>query len=228
MKTLSIIIPVYNEENTIKLILKRVVSVSLPGWKKEIIVVDDHSTDGTKEILKRLERQVSVYYKSKNEGKGSAVTVGLAKATGEVILIQDADLEYNPEDYIKLLTPFSDSGIQVVYGSRVLGAHSATKFVYALGNRFITVLTDFLYNTNISDSETGYKVFRRTILSSMTFRSKRFDFDQEFTAKVLKGGYTILEVPISYIRRTHKEGKKLTWRDGIRAIAALLRFRVTD
>lgn len=228
MKTLSIIVPVYNEERTIDILIKRIIAVSLPDWKKEIIVVDDHSTDKTKEVLSRWEKKIQVYYKTTNEGKGSAVALGFSKVTGEVILIQDADLEYNPQDYKMLLAPFADPTIHVVYGSRVLGPHSTTKFVYALGNRFITLLTDFLYNTNLSDSETGYKVFRKGVLKGMVIHSKRFDFDQEFTAKVLKRGYIILEVPISYIRRTHNEGKKLTWSDGILAIIALVRYRITD
>jgi glycosyltransferase involved in cell wall biosynthesis len=228
MKTLSIIVPVYNEVATIDTILKRVTATRVPGWKKEIIVVDDGSTDGTREHLAKWRNRCRVQYKTRNEGKGSAIIAGLPFVSGDIVLIQDADLEYNPTDYLALLKPFDNPSVDVVYGSRFLGPHLSTQFVYAMGNRFITFITDFLYNTNISDSETGYKVFRRSVISGLLFHSKRFNFDQEFTAKILKRNYRILEVPISYIGRGFCDGKKLTWKDGIVAIIALLRYRVMD
>ncbi|MBU1327482.1 glycosyltransferase family 2 protein [Patescibacteria group bacterium] len=227
MNTLSVIIPVYNEEKTIGEILLRVTRLRLSGWTKEIIVIDDGSTDKTRLLLEKWEKKVTVIYKKKNEGKGSAVSIGLSKATGEIILIQDADLEYSPEDYPALLTPFENSKINIVYGSRFLGPHLSTMFLYALGNKFVTFVTNILYNTNITDMETGYKVFRREILEKIIpIKAKSFDFEPEFTAKVLRFGYQIYEVPISYFGRKFSEGKKLTWRDGVQALWILLKYRL--
>ncbi len=172
--------------------------------------------------MKRWEKKVQIIYKEKNEGKGSAVAIGLTKATGDVILIQDADLEYDPKDYPNLLDPFKDPRINVVYGSRFLGSHLSTMYFYALGNKFVTFITNILYNTNITDMETGYKVFRRSVVDGIKIEAKRFDFEPEITAKVLKAGYQIYEVPISYFGRKFSEGKKLTWRDGIVALGTLL------
>lgn len=226
MKKLSIIIPVYNESATIQTLLTRVWNESVVGWKKEIIVVDDGSTDGTRDILKPWERKVTILYKKQNKGKGSAVTTGLASATGDIVLIQDADLEYSPSDYKVLLAPFDNPRINVVYGSRFLGPHLSTMIVYELGNKFVTMVTNILYNTNITDMETGYKVFRRNVLDGITIRAKRFDFEPEFTAKVLSAGHQILEVPISYYGRKFSEGKKLTWKDGVAALWTLIKLRV--
>jgi len=228
MKTVSIIIPVYNEQEFIDELLKRVFASQIPRWKKEIIVVDDGSTDKTKQILRPWIKKITLITKKKNEGKGSAVSLGFLHAHGDVILIQDADLEYNPRDYAALLTPFDSEEINIVYGSRFLGPHMSTKFVYAQGNKFITFITSLLYNTNVTDSETGYKVFRRSVIQDFVFSSQGFNFDQEFTAKVLKRGNRILEVPISYFGRTFKEGKKLTWKDGVVALYTLLKYRLTD
>jgi len=225
MKKLSIIIPVYNEVHTIDEILNRVIQVSLPGWNKQIIVVDDGSTDGTRKKLSQWEKKVIVIYKKKNEGKGSAVTIGLSKATGEYILFQDADLEYDPKDYAVLLEPFTNEQVDVVYGSRFLGPHLSTMFVYAQGNKFVTLVSNILYNANITDMETGFKVFRCAVLSGIKLESKRFDMEPEITAKVLKKGYQIYEVPISYFGRKFSEGKKLTWRDGIVAFWTLIKYR---
>lgn len=225
MKKLSIIIPVYNESATINEILHRVTEVLLPGWSKQIIVVDDGSTDGTKKKLVAWEKKVRVIYKKKNEGKGSAVTVGLQKATGDVILFQDADLEYDPKDYVVLLAPFEKTQVDVVYGSRFLGPHLSTMFVYAQGNKFVTLICNILYNANITDMETGFKVFRKTILSEIKLQSRRFDMEPEITAKVLKKGCQIYEVPIAYYGRKFSEGKKLTWRDGIVAFFTLIKYR---
>lgn len=225
MKKLSIIIPVFNESATIDEIIRRVMQVSLPGWNKQIIVVDDGSTDGTKKRLAAWENKVTVIYKKKNEGKGSAVTIGLGKADGDYILFQDADLEYDPKDYPVLLEPFNNEQVDVVYGSRFLGPHLSTMFVYAQGNKFVTLVSNILFNANITDMETGFKVFRKTVLSGMTLESKRFDMEPEITAKVLKKGYQIYEVPISYFGRKFSEGKKLTWRDGIVAFWTLIKYR---
>ncbi len=226
MKLLTIIIPVYNEAATIGTILSRVNEQNVPGWKKEIIVVDDGSTDGTKDVLKKWEKKIQVLYQKQNAGKGSAVTRGLSEARGDAVLIQDADLEYSPKDYAALLAPFVHSNVSVVYGSRFLGTHLSTMFLYALGNKFVTLLTNILYNTNITDMETGYKVFRRNVLDGITIRARRFDFEPEFTAKVLKAGHQILEVPISYYGRKFSEGKKLTWKDGIVAVWTIIKCKI--
>lgn len=225
MKKISIIIPVYNEAATIDEVLAAVHKKSLIGWKKELIVVDDGSTDGTKEILKKWEDTYRVYYQPKNQGKGAALQVGMKKCTGDIILIQDADLEYSPNNYDVLLTPFEDERVNVVYGSRFLGAHLSTLFVYELGNKFVTLVTNVLYNTNITDMETGYKVFRKKVLSGIPLKAKRFDVEPEITVKVLKAGYQIYEVPITYFGRKFSEGKKLTWRDGIMALWTLIKLR---
>lgn len=228
MKVLSIIIPVYNEVETVGEVLKRVFAVPIPGWQKQVIVVDDGSTDRTKESLVKWQKKAMVILQPVNQGKGSAVTTGISHAIGDVILIQDADLEYHPLDYGKLLEPFADSRVTVVYGSRFLGAHLSTMYLYALGNKFVTWVTNVLFNTNITDMETGYKVFRRTVLDGMTIRARRFDFEPEFTAKILKSGHQIYEVPISYFGRKFSEGKKLTWRDGIVALGTLIAIRFTE
>lgn len=214
--------PVYNEVRSIDKILSTVLSRQLNDWKKQVIVVDDGSTDGTREKLARWEKRCTVMYLPVNQGKGAALVKGFTAATGDIILIQDADLEYNPEDYATLLQPFNDERVNVVYGSRFLGSHLSTMYVYMIGNKFVTLMTNLLYNTNITDMETGYKVFRRTVLDAITIRAKRFDFEPEFTAKILKIGYQIYEVPISYHGRKFSEGKKLTWRDGIVALCTLL------
>lgn len=226
--TLSIIIPVYNEEDTIDEILKRVQSVKLDGYKKEIIVVDDGSRDGTRSALKIWEKRVQVIYKTKNEGKGSALSEGIKRATGDIILIQDADLEYSPDDYPMLLEPFKNTHVDVVYGSRFLGPHLSTMFVYAQGNKFVTFVTNILFNTNITDMETGYKVFRKKVLEGITIHAKRFDVEPELTVKALKRGYQIYEVPISYYGRRFSEGKKLTWVDGVIALWTLIKYRFVD
>ncbi len=227
MKILSIIIPVYNEQSTIGETLKRVWAAKIPGFTKEIIVVDDGSTDKTREIISRWQSKVILVFQSQNQGKGAAVMAGVARATGTVILLQDADLEYSPSDYPKLLEPFADPRVTVVYGSRFLGPHLSTMYLYAIGNKFVTWVTNVLFNTNITDMETGYKVFRRSVIDGITIHARRFDFEPEFTAKVLKSGHQIYEVPISYFGRKFSEGKKLTWRDGVIALGTLLYQRLT-
>lgn len=228
MKELSIIIPVYNEEATVEELLRRVFSFHLNGWKKQVIIIDDGSTDKTRNILATWKKKATVIFQVKNQGKGAAISAGLKRATGDVILIQDADLEYNPLDYPVLITPFSDSRLTVVYGSRFLGPHLSTMYLYAIGNKFVTWVTNILYNTNITDMETGYKVFRRSVTDGMNIQAKRFDFEPEFTAKILKSGHQIYEVPISYFGRKFSEGKKLTWRDGIIALVTLIKLRIID
>lgn len=226
MKTLSIIVPVFNEEKTIEEVLRRVFETKLPEWKKQVIVVDDGSTDGTKEALGLWKKRCTVLTFPRNCGKGAGVTEGLRHAKGDIILIQDADLEYSPADYPALLAPFEDPRVQVVYGSRFLGPHLSTMFVYALGNKFVTLVTNLLFNTNITDMETGYKIFRRSVIARIApLKARRFDFEPEFTAKVLLAGYQIYEVPISYYGRKFEEGKKLTWKDGVIAFWTLLRLR---
>lgn len=225
MKIVSIVIPVFNEVETVQILLRRVFDQPLPGWKKEIIVIDDGSTDDTRKKLAAWQKKCRILFQPKNQGKGAAVRAGLGGATGDIILVQDADLEYNPADYPTLLAPFADSRVNVVYGSRFLGPHLSTMFLYALGNKFVTFVTNLLFNSNITDMETGYKAFRRELLSKVKLRANRFDIEPEFTAQVLKAGYQIYEVPISYYGRKFSEGKKLTWRDGVIALLVLLRER---
>lgn len=199
--------------------------MELSDWKKEVIIVDDGSTDETQSILKRWEKKSTIIRMPKNQGKGAAVTAGFRVATGEIILIQDADLEYSPTDYPVLLAPFENPRVYAVYGSRFLGSHLSTMFVYALGNKFVTLITNILYNTTITDMETGYKVFRSDAVKNLHIKAKRFDFEPEVTAKILRSGYQIYEVPISYFGRKFEEGKKLTWRDGIIALVTLFQYR---
>lgn len=228
MPTVSVIIPIYNEEHTVSTVLTRVFRAKLPGWTKEVIVIDDGSTDNTREKLKSWEKECTVIYLPSNRGKGAALSAGFKQAKADIILIQDADLEYSPEDYQVLLTPFGNPRVEVVYGSRFLGPHLSTMFLYSLGNKFVTLVTNVLYNTNITDMETGYKVFRRSLLKTINIRAKRFNFEPEFTAKVLKAGCQIYEVPVSYYGRKFSEGKKLTWRDGIIALFTLIKYRFVD
>lgn len=225
MRTLSIIIPTYNEAKTIESVLVRVFKEPVPGWRKEVIVVDDGSQDDTPAILENWKKKVNVIVLPVNQGKGAAVTRGLAQATGDIIIIQDADLEYSPSDYPALLGPFDNERVNVVYGSRFLGAHLSTMFVYALGNKFVTLVTNILYNTTITDMETGYKAFRKEAVKDLDIHAKRFDFEPEVTAKLLRSGHQIYEVPITYYGRKFEEGKKLTWRDGVVALITLIRYR---
>ncbi len=228
MKKLSIIIPVYNEDRTVAELLARVWKKRLAGWETEIIVVDDGSSDGTGTKLKAWEKKVQVIYKPKNEGKGSALSVGITKATGDIILIQDADLEYTPDDYPAMLSPFANEHVNVVYGSRFLGPHLSTMFIYEQGNKFVTLMTNLLFNTNITDMETGFKAFRKSVLDGVTIRAKRFDVEPELTVKALKRGYQIYEVPIHYFGRKFSEGKKLTWVDGVIALWTLIKYRFVN
>lgn len=225
MKKLSIIIPTYNEAKTIDAVLTRVAEFPLTGYEKQIIVVDDGSEDETPTILSRWKKRVSVIRLPHNQGKGAAVSRGLGEATGDIVIIQDADLEYSPSDYPMMLVPFENPRVNVVYGSRFLGPHLSTMFVYALGNKFVTFVTNILYNTNITDMETGYKAFRRSAVKDLRLEARRFDVEPEVTAKLLRSGHQIYEVPISYFGRKFSEGKKLTWRDGVVALFTLFKYR---
>jgi glycosyltransferase involved in cell wall biosynthesis len=224
---LSIIIPVYNERNTIGEVIRR---VQAQPYETEIIVVDDASTDGTRELLQQTEwpDNVYVFYHEKNRGKGAAIRTALPSASKDIILIQDADLEYNPSDYATVLRPILDGVADVVYGSRFLGIHRSFMLHHYVGNKFLTLLTNVLYNNILTDMETGYKAFRAPVLRGVTIRSNRFDFEPEITAKMLKRGYRIYEVPIYYAGRDYADGKKITWRDGVAALWALIRFRFMD
>jgi glycosyltransferase involved in cell wall biosynthesis len=225
---LSVVIPVYNEVRTIEQVVARVRAVPL---EKEILIVDDGSTDGTRQRLEDIVRHddVKVLYHERNKGKGAALRTGFAAAIGDVLIIQDADLEYDPRDYTALLEPILDGRADVVYGSRFLGGpHRVLFFWHYVGNRVLTLMSNALTNLNLTDMETGYKVFRRDILNDIPLRSNRFGFEPEFTVKVAKRMLRVYEVPISYSGRTYAEGKKITWRDGIAAIFTILRFRIFD
>jgi glycosyltransferase involved in cell wall biosynthesis len=223
---LSVIVPVFNERTTVTEIVRRMRHVQLP-MDLEIIIVDDCSSDGTDKILAALEDStVRVLRHSSNQGKGAGIRTGLAVARGDLVLIQDADLEYDPEDWPKLLHPMLRGKAKVVYGSRFTGERKNMLFWHWVGNRTLSLVTNVLYNTTISDMETCYKLFDRKVLDGITIVSDRFDFEPEITAKVLRRGYRIYEVPISYNGREFDEGKKITWKDGFGALWALIRFRV--
>ena len=225
---LSVIVPVYNEVGSIREILKRVRATRLAG---EIIVVDDGSQDGTREVLKKLEGagKLRLLRHERNRGKGAAVHSGLAVARGDIVLIQDADLEYDPRDYGTLLRPIEEGIADVVYGSRFMGGpRRAAMFWHMVANRMLTFMTNVLYDTILSDMETGYKVFRRKVVEGMVLRARRFDFEPEFTAKVLKRHHRIYEVPITFNPRDYSQGKKIKMRDAFVAVWTLLRYRFTD
>jgi len=244
---LSVVIPVYNERVTIEEILRRVQAVDV-GKDKELVVVDDGSSDGTRDLLQRIANcreqgvgvlaisstenplridNIRIILQEKNRGKGAAVRRGFSEALGDVVLVQDADLEYDPKDYDKLLDPIRDGRADVVFGSRFLGGPQRVHyFWHYVGNRFLTLLSDMLTNINLTDMETCYKVFRREVLQGIRLNSDRFGFEPEITAKVSKGNWRIYEVPISYAGRSYKEGKKITWRDGVSALWCILRYNL--
>jgi glycosyltransferase involved in cell wall biosynthesis len=222
----SIIMPVYNEKATLLEILERVEAVDI---NKEIILVDDGSTDGSREILQSLEpgRAIVVLHE-KNAGKGAAIRSGLPHCTGDIITVQDADLEYDPQDLVRLLRPIQKGKADVVYGSRFTGERRNMFFWHWVGNRFLTFITNVLYDTTLSDMETCYKMFRAEIIKSIELRSRSFEIEVEMTTKILKRKHRIYEVPISYAGREFREGKKITWRDGLAALYYLIKYRFVD
>jgi len=224
-KLLSVIVPVFNERNTVAEILRRMRLVELPV-ALEVVVVDDASSDGTDKVLAALEDStVRVIRHRANSGKGAAIRTGLEHARGDLLLIQDADLEYDPEDWPRLLAPLLKGKARVVYGSRFTGERKDMLPLHWIGNRFLSLVTNVLYGTTLSDMETCYKLFDRGILAGIEIESDRFEFEPEITAKVLRRGHRIYEVPISYAGREYHEGKKITWRDGFSALWTLMKYR---
>jgi len=226
--TLSVIIPVYNEKATVLKLLEKVEAVDLEDIQKKIILVDDFSTDGTREILRSLPGQYTVLYHNENIGKGAAIRTGLQSAQGDIVLIQDADLEYDPNDYPKLLKPLLKKQADVVYGNRFNSQHKPKNVIYYWGNLFLTFVTNVIYRSNIHDMETCYKAFRFEVIKDLKINSNRFNFEPEITAKVLKSKYKIHEVPISYHGRGMQDGKKISWKDGFQAAWTLMKYRFVD
>lgn len=244
---LSVVIPVYNETDTIFEILRRVLATDI---RKEIVVVDDCSKDGTREILQELAanqangqtqgpaldggddiclKDIRFFFQDQNQGKGAALRRGFAMVTGDIVLVQDADLEYDPRDYPKLLEPILDGRADVVFGSRFLGGPQRVHyFWHYVANKFLTLLSDMFTNLKLTDMETCYKVFRREVLKEIQIKSNRFGFEPEITAKVAKGNWRVYEVPISYAGRTYEEGKKITWKDGVHALWCIVRYGIGD
>jgi len=234
---LSVLVPVYNEERTLEEIVRRVCAVPIA---KEIIFVDDGSKDRSREILTRLQEEnqrrsdplnnFKVFFQEQNQGKGAAIKAALGQVTGDVVIIQDADLEYDPKDYPSLIEPIQAGLADVVYGTRFAGggAHRVLFFWHSLGNRLLTLLSNMLTNLNLSDMEVGYKVFRADILKGVDLQSKRFGFEPEITMKLAKKQCRFYEVPIAYHGRTYEEGKKITWKDGLAALYYMIRFRFSD
>ena len=234
---LSVLVPVYNEERTLQEVVRRVCDFQIP---KEIILVDDGSEDQSRKILTRLQEendrakdplnQIKVFFQPVNQGKGAALKVAFNHVTGDVIIIQDADLEYDPKDYPSLLQPIQAGLADVVYGTRFYGggAHRVLFFWHYMGNLALTLIANMLTNLNLSDMEVGYKVFRAEVVKGIELKSKRFGFEPEITVKLAKKGCRFYEVPISYHGRTYEEGKKITWKDGVAALYYMIRFRLAD
>jgi glycosyltransferase involved in cell wall biosynthesis len=244
---LSIIIPVYNERPTLEDIVQRVQAVDLTvnrrgdnplfdgpiKVERELVIVDDGSTDGSRDLLdtwrKKHASTMKIIFHDVNRGKGAALRTGFQHATGDMLIVQDADLEYDPRDYVKLLEPLLEGRSPVVYGSRFMGGpRAAMSLTHTLGNKMLTILTNVLYGTSLTDMETCYKCFRRDVIEGLVLRSRAFEIEPELTAKILKRGYTIFEVPISYNGRTFHDGKKIGWRDGFSATRTLIRYRFVD
>ena len=234
---LSVLIPVYNEERTVEEVVRRVCDFQT---SKEIILVDDGSQDQSRKILSRLQEenirakdplnQIKVFFQPFNQGKGAALKAALSHVTGDIVIVQDADLEYDPKDYPSLLAPIHVGQADVVYGTRFAGggAHRVHFFWHSMGNRVLTLLSNMLTNLNLTDMEVGYKVFRAEVLKGIELKSKRFGFEPEITVKLAKKGCRFYEVPISYHGRTYEEGKKITWKDGVAALYCMIRFRLAD
>ncbi len=244
---LSIIMPVYNEQATLEDIVRRVQAVDLTvnadnsnlvlsgpvTLERELVIIDDGSTDGTRDILDDWREDppsnMKIIYHEHNSGKGAALRTGFQHATGDILIVQDADLEYDPRDYVKLLEPLLEGRAPVIYGSRFLGGpRAAMSLSHTLGNQLLTIVTNLLYGTSLSDMETCYKMFRRDVINGIVLRSRAFEIEPELTAKILKQGYTIFEVPISYNGRAFHEGKKISWQDGFSALRTLVRYRFVD
>jgi len=232
-KTLSIVIPCFNEEATLEALVSRVTGADAYGLGMEVIIVDDHSRDRSWEIAEAIaaeDQRVKIARHDVNLGKGAAVNTGFGMATGDIVIVQDADLEYDPSEYPKLLKPIIDGRADVVYGSRFIGggSHRVLYFWHSIGNRFLTLLSNMMTDLNLTDMETCYKVFRRDILDKITLQEPRFGFDPEITAKIsrLRPAPRIFEVGISYFGRTYDEGKKIGWRDGFRVILCILRYNL--
>ena len=235
IRKLSVIVPVFNESNTVVEVVRRMRAVELPdGIEREIIIVDDGSDDGTRDVLRQLgDSTVRIVLHEGNRGKGAAVRTGLALASGDYVLIQDADLEYDPDDWPRLIAPVMRGRARVVYGSRFTGERRNMLFLHWVGNRLLSLVTNMLYNTTLSDMETCYKLFDRQVLDGISIQSDRFDFEPEITAKVSKRNkkgehWRIYEVGISYAGRTYDEGKKITWKDGLAALWTIIRFKFVN
>jgi glycosyltransferase involved in cell wall biosynthesis len=223
---LGVIVPAFNEERSIEQVLRRVLH---EPWVQQVVVVDDGSTDGTLDAARRFstDPRVTVKHHQSNQGKGAAIRTGLAAITAPLVVIQDADLEYDPADYQKLISPILRGRADVVYGTRGFAGHSAYSYWFVIGNRVVTTATNILFNCYIQDMETGFKVMRTSLMSRLGLHGNRFDVEPEITGRILRLGYRIYEVPIDYVARTREQGKKLTWRDGVKALGVLLRIRLT-
>lgn len=225
---LSIVIPVYNEINTLEEIIKKVLNVKLKNVEKEIVIVDDASSDGSVALIKRLEekhKEIKTVFHEKNQGKGASLKDGFKKTTGDYVIVQDADLEYNPKDYTKLLRALKEKEVDVVYGSRFSENYEDISNLHYFGNKILTILTNILYGVLLTDMETCYKLIPGDFVRKIEINSNRFDFEPEITAKILKTGMRIKEVPITYKGRAFNEGKKITWKDGIAAVWTILKYR---
>ena len=228
LKKLSIVIPVYNEKATLRELLNKVKEVQLENIEKEIILVDDASTDGTTDILKEIQKNdggVQVYFKEKNSGKGFTLKEGFKHTTGDYVIVQDADLEYEPNEYKKLIRALAEEKVEVVYGSRFSGNYEDMTNLHYFGNKLLTLITNIFFGVLLTDMETCYKLLPGNFVRKLDIKSARFNFEPEITAKILKSNMRITEVPISYKGRTHSEGKKITWVDGISAVLTLIKFR---